>query len=465
VRIRAVIGVMFAVGLLLVSTALAATISGSARSETLRGTNAADVIRAKAGNDRAYGRNGNDRLYGQNGNDRLYGQNGNDRLYGQNGNDRLYGQKGNDRVVGGPGNDLLTGGPGRDIHLGGPGNDRILARDRTRDVVNCGAGRDVAIVDDQDRVVGCERVRRIGGRARQPGPRGGLTPPSQPAPAPATPPAPAPPSAPSTTDQMLALLRGQVLTLIETNNSSPGTGFSDRSTLDLCSDGTFAYRREYSASFGGGAGDATVEEATGASSTCRASRRPASPSRIRPARAAPPRAFSRFSFPGASRSVSCSSPTAACRPSSNRHESFGHQASDAHESNRSRLIDVSSRCPPAKAVRRATAEAAPRTRWLAPRLGRWSGRGDSAGQLRDECLPCGRGRSPGIRQSSACSRWRLPHSGARGWHRSMRPVKARSGRSAQRGAVTECMPLRVETTPTAGRIPLPLRSRRVLPVR
>ena len=253
-RIRAVIGVMFAVGLLLVSTALAATISGSARSETLRGTNAADVIRAKAGNDRAYGRNGNDRLYGQN---------GNDRLYGQNGNDRLYGQKGNDRVVGGPGNDLLTGGPGRDIHLGGPGNDRILARDRTRDVVNCGAGRDVAIVDDQDRVVGCERVRRIGGRARQPGPRGGLTPPSQPAPAPATPPAPAPPSAPSTTDQMLALLRGQVLTLIETNNSSPGTGFSDRSTLDLCSDGTFAYRREYSASFGGGAGDATVEEASG----------------------------------------------------------------------------------------------------------------------------------------------------------------------------------------------------------
>jgi hypothetical protein len=238
-----VIGVAIVVGLLLASTALAATIAGSARSETLRGTGAADVIRARAGNDRAYGRNGNDRLYGQ------------------KGNDRLYGQKGNDLVVGGPGNDRLTGGPGRDVHLGGPGNDRILARDGARDVVRCGAGRDVAVVDALDRVAGCERVLRSGGRARRPAPRPGVTPSPQPVPAPT--PAPAPPAAPSTTDQMLALLRGQVLTLIETNNSSPGAGFSDRSTLDLCSDGTFAYRREYSASFGGGAGDATVEEARG----------------------------------------------------------------------------------------------------------------------------------------------------------------------------------------------------------
>ena len=36
--------------------------------------------------------------------------------------------------------------------------DRILSRDKTRDVVRCGAGRDVAIVDRGDSVSGCESV-------------------------------------------------------------------------------------------------------------------------------------------------------------------------------------------------------------------------------------------------------------------------------------------------------------------
>jgi hypothetical protein len=92
--------------------------------------------------------------------DRLSGTAAGDTLYGLDGNDVLFGLAGNDVLFGGRGNDILVGGLGRDRLFGGPGNDTLRARDGLRDVVDCGPGRDTAIVDRTDRVSGCERVRR-----------------------------------------------------------------------------------------------------------------------------------------------------------------------------------------------------------------------------------------------------------------------------------------------------------------
>lgn len=106
---------------------------GGARADVLRGTPAGDDLR---------------------------GLGGNDRLFGGDGADCLRGDAGRDRLSGGPGDDLLVGGTGIDVLLGEAGNDRLEARDGVRDVVNCGAGRDVAIVDRRDRALSCEVVRR-----------------------------------------------------------------------------------------------------------------------------------------------------------------------------------------------------------------------------------------------------------------------------------------------------------------
>jgi hypothetical protein len=99
-------------------------------------------------------------LTGTAGRDRLVGTSYADVLNGLGGNDTLLGRGGADVVRGGAGNDTLVGGPGRDTLLGGPGNDVLQARDGVRDVVDCGAGKDVATVDRVDRVIGCETVRR-----------------------------------------------------------------------------------------------------------------------------------------------------------------------------------------------------------------------------------------------------------------------------------------------------------------
>ena len=84
-----------------------------------------------------------------------------DTLRGLGGNDSLYGLAGNDRLYGGSGNDRLFGGTGRDMLDGGPGNDTISARDKTRDTIKCGAGRDTVTADRTDTVArDCERVSR-----------------------------------------------------------------------------------------------------------------------------------------------------------------------------------------------------------------------------------------------------------------------------------------------------------------
>jgi len=82
-----------------------------------------------------------------------------DVILGMDGNDTLLGGAGDDRLDGGLGNDVLVGGSGADRLFGGPGSDTIYAADGERDVIDCGAGRDRAIVDSFDIVKSCEVVQ------------------------------------------------------------------------------------------------------------------------------------------------------------------------------------------------------------------------------------------------------------------------------------------------------------------
>ena len=66
-----------------------------------------------------------------------------DTLRGTNGPDSLFGLGGRDVLYGLSGPDTLVGGIGADRLFAGAGNDTIVARDRARDTIVCGAGRDV----------------------------------------------------------------------------------------------------------------------------------------------------------------------------------------------------------------------------------------------------------------------------------------------------------------------------------
>lgn len=73
----------------------------------------------------------------------------------------IVGTRWNDLICGRRGADRITGGRGRDTILGGHGNDTLLARDRARDDVRCGRGRDRVVADRRDRVArDCERITR-----------------------------------------------------------------------------------------------------------------------------------------------------------------------------------------------------------------------------------------------------------------------------------------------------------------
>jgi Ca2+-binding RTX toxin-like protein len=162
------------------------------KDDRLIGSNRGDVIDGGKGNDRLEGRGGPDCLTGGDDDsfeaepedtyiaprpdaDRLAGGKGADELDGGAGNDLVSGGRGNDRLFGGSDRDVLRGGPGRDLlvgyydyedlaardrYFGGPGNDRIEAEDGARNVIDCGPGRDTAVVDKRDRVTHCETVRR-----------------------------------------------------------------------------------------------------------------------------------------------------------------------------------------------------------------------------------------------------------------------------------------------------------------
>jgi Ca2+-binding RTX toxin-like protein len=126
------------------------TITGTPGPDIINGTPGADVICGLGGNDIIRGFGGNDRISGGPGADRIYAGAGADRLVGGRGNDTLAGGFGPDTLVGGRGRDRLVGGRGHDHFFGGPGNDTLVARDRTRDFLYGGTGRDRARVDRVD---------------------------------------------------------------------------------------------------------------------------------------------------------------------------------------------------------------------------------------------------------------------------------------------------------------------------
>jgi Ca2+-binding RTX toxin-like protein len=123
---------------------------GDAKRNKLKGTSGEDRIRGKGGRDAIKGRGGNDCLNGGG---------GRDKIAGNGGNDQVAGGEGSDRLVGGAGNDRLKGGDKRDKIAGGKGKDRINAKRGRKDKVDCGKGKDVAVVDKRDKVRRCEKVR------------------------------------------------------------------------------------------------------------------------------------------------------------------------------------------------------------------------------------------------------------------------------------------------------------------
>jgi hypothetical protein len=133
---------------------------GGPGNDRLNGGDGDDTIEGNAGNDTATGGNGADRMTGGSGRDRLSGGASNDTLNGQSGNDSVSGGAGNDRLAGSTGDDKLTGGAGTNTYSGGPGKDTINARNGRKETVDCGAGRDKATVDRNDRVKSCEQVTR-----------------------------------------------------------------------------------------------------------------------------------------------------------------------------------------------------------------------------------------------------------------------------------------------------------------
>jgi dienelactone hydrolase len=124
------------------------------------GTALGERLEGSPKGDRILGGKGKDRINGRGDRDCVSGQKGNDKVAGQRARDRVKGGEGKDRLSGGPAGDLLIGGKNKDRIRGGSGRDKILARDHKRDIVNCGGGKDRAVVDRVDRLRGCEKIKR-----------------------------------------------------------------------------------------------------------------------------------------------------------------------------------------------------------------------------------------------------------------------------------------------------------------
>src|SRR6266508_856222 len=120
-----------------------------------------------AGAERIRGTNGDDTIIGTFGDDQIAALAGDDTVDAEGGNDQVYGGPGSDRLLGGAGGDLVKAGDGRDTAYGGDGDDVLhaLANDNQSDVLDCGAGKDVAIVNAREphdlAAANCERVKRV----------------------------------------------------------------------------------------------------------------------------------------------------------------------------------------------------------------------------------------------------------------------------------------------------------------
>jgi Ca2+-binding RTX toxin-like protein len=126
-------------------------VTGSPGADTVLGGDGEDRIDGEGGDDVSLeGEAGDDLIWGGSGDDVLFGRSGDDVLWGQDGADCLEGGRGEDALSGGGGDDHLYGGVGADRLRGGAANDEIVAYDGSADLVDCGAGDDVAHVDRHD---------------------------------------------------------------------------------------------------------------------------------------------------------------------------------------------------------------------------------------------------------------------------------------------------------------------------
>jgi Right handed beta helix region/RTX calcium-binding nonapeptide repeat (4 copies) len=98
-------------------------------------------------------------IAGTSGDDVLDGTSGSDAIRALRGDDEVRGKAGDDCLLGSLGADVVVGGQGADDLAGGGGRDRVRAADGVAEKVRCGSGRDRAVVDEDDRVSGCERSR------------------------------------------------------------------------------------------------------------------------------------------------------------------------------------------------------------------------------------------------------------------------------------------------------------------
>lgn len=175
---------------ILLLTVIAATLvvaSGVALAVSTQGGPRNDVVLGTDGSDHLGGGVGSDTIIGSGGKDFMRGgdlpppgsptdpplpprwrpppeagPNNDDIMTGGTGNDFMSGNRGSDRIVGDTGNDILldgeSAGGAYDILIGGTGNDFLWPRNTPagQDLTLCGAGMDVAHVDNADIVIGCE---------------------------------------------------------------------------------------------------------------------------------------------------------------------------------------------------------------------------------------------------------------------------------------------------------------------
>ena len=143
--------------------------TGGSGDDDLRGGEGDNALLGFAGDDRLRGGPGEDHLHGGAGNDTLRGGAHDDLIHGRRQADAAVGGRGEDDILPGKGGDVARGGrdgdqlfddEGRDTLRGGRGNDRFSARDGDRDVIRCGAGEDVAIIDREDLAIECEYAYR-----------------------------------------------------------------------------------------------------------------------------------------------------------------------------------------------------------------------------------------------------------------------------------------------------------------
>jgi Ca2+-binding RTX toxin-like protein len=156
--------------LALLACALVLLLATGAAAKRIVGSGGTNIINGTMARDDIFARGGNDVVWARGGNDFVYGQRGADILQGDVGNDSLYGAALHDTLDGGPGGDRLFGGWGPDVIDAGGGNDVIDVHedDGQVDSVDCGPGKDRAVVSRKDQVFGCETVRRVNIRGRLP---------------------------------------------------------------------------------------------------------------------------------------------------------------------------------------------------------------------------------------------------------------------------------------------------------